>query len=57
VVFLTLFVKWALQTNKKNVFEEPAVSALREKNKVIKPQWGIKYLTMKYLLNIISNKC
>jgi hypothetical protein len=28
VVFLALFVKWALQTNKKNVFEEPAVSAL-----------------------------
>jgi hypothetical protein len=27
-VFLALFVKWALQTNKKYVFEEPAVGAL-----------------------------
>ena len=27
-MFLALFVKWALQTNKKNVFEELAVSAL-----------------------------
>jgi hypothetical protein len=28
-MFLALFVKWVLQTNKKNMFEEPAVSALR----------------------------
>jgi hypothetical protein len=27
VVFLTLFAKWALQTNKKNMFEEPAMDA------------------------------
>jgi hypothetical protein len=27
-MFLALFVKWVLQTNKKIVFEEPAVSAL-----------------------------
>jgi hypothetical protein len=38
VVFLALFVKWALQTNKKNVFEEHAVSALREKKiKLLNP--------------------
>jgi hypothetical protein len=29
VGFLAIFVKLALQTNKKNEFEEPAVSALR----------------------------
>jgi hypothetical protein len=32
VVFLALFVKWTLQTNKKNVFEEPSVSALTKDN-------------------------
>ena len=29
-MFLAFFVKLALQTNKKNVFEEPAVSALTD---------------------------
>ena len=30
MIFLTFFVKWTLQTNKKKMFEESAISALRK---------------------------